>query len=70
MNNIELKKLVALLNHWIEHCQEHSQEFSEWAIKANSAGFTTVHECMISAANDMIKVKESLASALSKLKNS
>ena len=67
MDEIELKKFIALLDHWIEHYDEHGQDFSGWAIKANSAGFTTVCEYMISAANGMSKVKDSLASALSKI---
>ncbi len=29
-------KLKILLSHWVEHNEEHAEEFTEWALKAKS----------------------------------
>lgn len=34
MRNAERERFKILLNHWIEHNKEHSQEFREWVEKA------------------------------------
>jgi hypothetical protein len=39
MDKTEVKKLKALLTHWIEHTEEHSDEFEEWAQKFNSSRY-------------------------------
>ncbi len=59
-----LKRFRALLNYWIEHNKEHSQEFREWAKKAKGLGS---EEEMLQAAQEMDKASESLSQALSNL---
>ncbi len=67
MNEAELKKLKALLAHWIEHSEEHGAEFEEWAEKAKAAGYAEVYNYMITASKEMGSVKSSLVSALAEI---
>ena len=64
MNSDFKIKLGKLLNHWIEHNREHSQEFSEWAQKARENGETKVSQEMLQAAREMEKASASLSQAL------
>ncbi len=64
MDDDERAKLKTLLNYWVEHNKEHSQEFREWAGKAKVFGETQAYEEMLQAAQDMDKASESLSRAL------
>lgn len=55
-------KLRLLLPHWIEHNKEHASEFRRWAEKAGPAQVD-----ILSAANDLEKINQTLAQALEKL---
>ncbi len=67
MSNDERAKLRTLLNYWIEHNKEHSQEFREWAGKAKGFGETEAGREMFQAAQEMDKANESLSQALRRL---
>ncbi|MBA7644653.1 hypothetical protein ES703_52397 [subsurface metagenome] len=67
MDNDERVKLKTLLNYWIEHNKEHSQEFRQWASKAKVLGEAEAYEEMLQAAQEMDKASESLSRALSRL---
>jgi len=60
MSNAEREKLKILLNHWIEHNKEHSQEFREWAEKAKGFGEAETCDDILEAAQDMDKASEAL----------
>ena len=67
MDNDERAKLRTLLNYWIEHNKEHSQEFREWADKAKGFGEAEAGEEMLQAAQEMDKASEFLSQALGRL---
>ena len=67
MSNDERAKLRTLLNYWIEHNKEHSQEFREWADKAKEFGEAEASEEMLQAAQEMDKASKFLSQALSRL---
>jgi hypothetical protein len=58
----EIEKLRVLLSHWIEHNQEHADEFRRWADKAGDAA-----PDVLAAAERMGQVNQALAAALEKL---
>ena len=60
MNDQE--KLRILLGHWIEHNEEHADEFRRWADKAGAAT-----PDVLAAAERMGHVNQALAEALKKL---
>ena len=68
MGNDERAKLRTLLNYWLEHNKEHSQEFREWAEKAKVLGEAEAYEEMLQAAQQMDKASEYLSQALRGLK--
>jgi len=63
----ERMKLSTMLNYWMEHNKEHSQEFREWADKAKRLGEVKVSEEILAAAQEMDKSNESLFRALKRL---
>jgi nickel/cobalt exporter len=67
MSNAEREKIKILLNHWIEHNKEHSQEFREWAEKAKGLGEAETCDDILEAAQDMDKANEPLLRALRRL---
>jgi len=67
MGNDERAKLKTMLNYWIDHNKEHSQEFREWAEKAKAFGGVEACEKMLQAAQEMDKASESLSQAFSGL---
>jgi hypothetical protein len=67
MSKEERAKLTTLLNYWIEHNKEHSQEFEEWANNVKESGDTEVAEEMLQAVQDMDRASECLLRALRKL---
>jgi hypothetical protein len=58
----EQEKLRVLIPHWIEHNEEHADEFRRWAEQAGGAAAD-----IVVAAEAMIQVNGSLAKALEKL---
>lgn len=67
MSSDERAKLKTLLNYWIEHNKEHSQEFKQWSDRAEELGETEVSREMLDAVKDMDKATELLSRALSRL---
>ena len=63
----ERAKLRALLNYWVQHNREHSQEFKEWADKARALGEVKVAEEILQAAQDMDKASGLLSQSLKRL---
>ncbi len=58
----EIDKLRVLLDHWIEHNEEHAAEFRRWADQAGPAA-----PDVLGAAERMEQVNQALAAALAKL---
>ena len=67
MGDEERVKLRTLLNYWVEHNMEHSQEFREWAEKVKGFGEAEAGEDMLRAAQEMDKASEILSQALRRL---
>ena len=67
MSSDEQAKLRILLDHWVEHNREHSQEFSEWADRAKVLGEAEVGEEMLRAAQSMDESSGFLSQALKRL---
>ena len=67
MDEKDLKKLSILLEHWIEHNEEHAGEFREWAEKVNEFQNGSVSEKVAAAADGMMKANESLRDAIKAL---
>jgi hypothetical protein len=67
MGSDEKSKLRTLLKYWIEHNQEHSQEFKEWAEKARQMGEGKVADEILQAVGNMEKVTEILSKTLKRL---
>ena len=65
MGNDDLAKLKTLLGYWIEHNQEHSQEFREWAGKV--AGLRDAGKDLLQASEEMDKASRFLSQAREKL---
>jgi len=65
LGNDDLTKLKTLLGYWIEHNQEHSQEFREWADKV--AGLEDAGQDLLQASEEMDKATQFLAQAREKL---
>ena len=59
----ERLKLKTLLGYWIEHNNEHGQEFREWAQKALSLGEPAAGEDLVAAADEMDTVNKLLSRA-------
>jgi hypothetical protein len=67
MVNDEKAKLRVLLNYWIEHNQEHGQEFREWADKARALGEAEAGASLGQAAQEMDKATKFLSQARKRL---
>jgi nickel/cobalt exporter len=67
MSNENRTKLRTLLNYWIEHNKEHSQEFKEWAGKAEGSGEIEISKEILEAVRKMDEASEYLLRALKKL---
>jgi len=63
--NDDMSKLKTLLGYWIEHNQEHGQEFREWAEKM--AGHADIGADLRRAADEMEKASQYLSQARDKL---
>ena len=67
MSSDEKTKLKTLLGYWIEHNEEHSHEFKEWAEKARQMGEVQVADEILLAVENMDKVTEILSGTVKKL---
>ncbi len=67
MSSDEKEKLKTLLKYWIEHNREHSDEFKEWAEKAEKMGEGEVGGEILKAVGNMDKVTDILSGILRKL---
>jgi nickel/cobalt exporter len=67
MSSDEKAKLKTLLDYWVEHNQEHSQEFKEWVDKARALGEKEVADELLLASQEMDKVSEILSKTLKRL---
>ena len=67
MGSDERAKLRTLLTYWIDHNQEHSQEFKEWAYKARAFGEAEVAEEILQAVEAMDKASGLLSQSLKRL---
>ena len=67
MASDERAKLRTLLNYWVEHNREHSQEFKEWADKAKALGEVEVAGEMLQAAQEMDRASGLLSQSLKRL---
>jgi hypothetical protein len=63
----EKTRLKALLTYWVEHNDEHTREFREWAEKATQMGAREVSKDLVKAVKNMEKVSETLSRTLLKL---
>jgi rubrerythrin len=61
-------RITKLLEHWIEHNDEHVKRFRVMAEEASSAGLEDVAECMRLAAEKGDEVTTHLQKALNSLK--
>lgn len=67
MSSDERAKLRVLLDHWVKHNREHSQEFSEWADRTKTLGETEVGREMLQAAQAMDSASDFLSQARKRL---
>jgi hypothetical protein len=67
MSTDEKTKLKTLLSYWVEHNEEHSGEFREWAEKAREMGEAEVAAEIMQAVENMEKVSEILSKTLQRL---
>lgn len=58
----ETEKLRILIPHWLEHNEEHAEEFRRWAEKAGAASVD-----ILAAVDALHQVNHALAAALEKL---
>jgi len=65
----EKQRLEKLIEHWIEHNDEHGNRFIEEAKKAERLGFREVAEEMRNAAKASMSVSDRLWKAFELLKN-
>ena len=66
MSNEE-EKIRTLLDYWIEHNNEHGQEFKEWAEKMKDADKPVVSAELLQASLEMDKATEHLLTARERL---
>ncbi len=59
----DLRKLLAMLDHWIEHGDSHAVNYREWAEKASAAGEEAVAKEIHLAIDDSEAVKNHLKRA-------
>ena len=63
----EKAKLKTLLSYWVEHNEEHSGEFKEWAEKARDMGEAEVAAEIMQAVENMERVSQILSKTLKRL---
>lgn len=66
----DLEKLKHLLDHWLEHNEEHAKTYLEWAKKAKAAGNQELMEMLNKIAGNTKKVEVLFKKAKALLDNS
>ena len=67
MSSEEKSRLKIILAHWVEHNEDHSREFREWAEKARQMGEEEVADEILQAVGNMDKVTEIFNKTLKRL---
>jgi hypothetical protein len=67
MSDDEKARLKTLLSYWVEHNEEHSGEFKEWAEKARGMGEAEVAAEIMQAVENMDRVSKILSKTLQRL---
>ena len=67
MAKTDMEKLEILLQHWVEHNEEHAGEFQEWAQKAKTLGHVDAHDDILGAVESMREANKYLLKALENL---
>ena len=67
MAKTDMEKLEIVLKHWIEHNEEHREEFQKWAERAKASGRIPVYEDISRAVESMREANEYLQRALERL---
>lgn len=70
MDKDDREKLRILLNHWVEHNQEHAEEFNRWAEKARQIGEEKVQSDLLESIQHTNRASEFLLRALNRLTKS
>jgi hypothetical protein len=60
----DLKKLKHLIEHWVEHNDEHSQAYLEWAGRADDMGKTELSDVLRQIAFETRKMRELFTRAM------
>ena len=68
VGNDELNMLNILLDHWVNHNEDHAKDFYKWYEKANEMGKSETAEAIMDAIAFVKKVNESLVIAKEKMK--
>ncbi|MFH2012495.1 MAG: hypothetical protein ABIJ37_07355 [Pseudomonadota bacterium] len=63
MKDNELKKLAVLLNHWINHNEDHVKDYIKWAEEAEKKGLNEVATNLRAAADLILKSNEKFIAA-------
>jgi hypothetical protein len=66
----DLEKLKHLLDHWLEHNEEHAKTYLEWANKAGASGNQELMEMLNKIAEDTKKIEVLFKKAKALLDNS
>lgn len=66
----DLEKLKHLLNHWMEHNEEHAKTYLEWAKKAEVSGNQELMQMLNKIAGDTKKMEVLFKKAKALLDNS
>lgn len=53
----EIEKLKKLIPHWIEHNDEHAENYKVWAEKVSSIGMKGLSEVLLKLHNETKKLK-------------
>jgi len=65
MNDIE--KLKKLIPHWMEHNDEHAENYKIWAEKVSSLGMEDLSETLLKLYHESRKLKELFEEAMRKI---
>lgn len=60
----EKKKLLVILNHWMEHNESHIEEYRKWAEKAGQLGLESVKTNIQKAIENLLRCNLNLKEAL------
>ena len=66
----ENEKLAKMIEHWIQHNNEHARSYREWAQRANGLGQNEVAEILSGIADQSTRQNEDMERALALIKRS